>query len=371
MNPFFIYQYGGPHYFCDREEELKNLLDAVKNQRPIVLHSKRRMGKTGIIHHLHYHLQKKRQVCIYADVLDTSSDTDFVNTLVNASLKSISKNRNTVIKIVSEFFAKYQPKFSFDTLTGNPIVQLDINKPEEVKMSMDLLFDMLSSTKKKIQIAIDEFQQIKEYKSTQIDATLRKHLQLNPNIHIIFCGSQRHILLDLFNDPKSPMYRTVQQMSVPEIPYPAYMDFIQKLFSEGGQKIDERVAHNILQWTKGHTFYVQYICNRLYSLDKVEITETDLEKVKRQILNELELNFLSYKKILSKNQFKVLEAIAKESSVRTVRTSEFTKKYDIAISSADQALQYLVKSEMVYEELTKDGSEYSVYDLFLSRWLEA
>jgi len=130
------------------------------------------------------------------------------------------------------------------------------------------------------------------------------------------------------------------------------------------------VVHLILQWTRSHTFYTQYICNRLYSLSQSNITEKDLLRVQQEVLKELEMNFLSYRNILSKNQYKLLQAIASESSVRSVRTKAFTTKYGLANSTANQSLNSLVDKEMIYEKLTEDGSEYFVYDLFLARWLE-
>ena len=50
-NPFVISGYVSPYYFCDREEETKNLIRYVTNGRNVALISTRRMGKTGLIRH--------------------------------------------------------------------------------------------------------------------------------------------------------------------------------------------------------------------------------------------------------------------------------------------------------------------------------
>ena len=46
-NPFLIYAYAGPKYFCDRIEETEHLISALRNGRNVTLMSPRRMGKTG------------------------------------------------------------------------------------------------------------------------------------------------------------------------------------------------------------------------------------------------------------------------------------------------------------------------------------
>ena len=51
-NPFYVTGYGGPKYFCDRVTELATLRAAIDNGRNVTLLAARRMGKTGLIHHL-------------------------------------------------------------------------------------------------------------------------------------------------------------------------------------------------------------------------------------------------------------------------------------------------------------------------------
>ena len=48
-NPFVISGYLSPYYFCDREEESRNLIRYVTNGRNVAIISTRRMGKTGLI----------------------------------------------------------------------------------------------------------------------------------------------------------------------------------------------------------------------------------------------------------------------------------------------------------------------------------
>jgi len=50
-NPFPEYGYFGSEYFCDREQETEELIDALVNGSNVTLMAPRRIGKTGLISH--------------------------------------------------------------------------------------------------------------------------------------------------------------------------------------------------------------------------------------------------------------------------------------------------------------------------------
>ena len=58
-NPFVIYGYKGTEYFCDRKKETDLIMKALQNERNIVLISPRRIGKTGLIHHVFENISKQ------------------------------------------------------------------------------------------------------------------------------------------------------------------------------------------------------------------------------------------------------------------------------------------------------------------------
>lgn len=51
VNPFVTKGYAGPAYFCDREQETKDLVQLLTNGNNMALISPRRLGKTDLIHH--------------------------------------------------------------------------------------------------------------------------------------------------------------------------------------------------------------------------------------------------------------------------------------------------------------------------------
>ena len=89
------------------------------------------------------------------------------------------------------------------------------------------------------------------------------------------------------------------------------------------------------------------------------------------ILDSERERFQEIRRLITRAQWKTLGAIAKEGSVKQITSSAFLTKY--GISSGPTALRNvnaLIDKELVLANPEKDGTSYSVYNVFLSRYLE-
>ena len=79
-NPFVVYGYKGAAYFCDREAETEKIVKGLSNERNITLIAPRRIGKTGLIHHVFANIREQQPniCCIYFDILATKTLDQFV-----------------------------------------------------------------------------------------------------------------------------------------------------------------------------------------------------------------------------------------------------------------------------------------------------
>lgn len=373
-NPFVLNHYAGPENFCDREAEIATLIEAIGSGRSITLHSIRRMGKTVLIQHLlHLLSNKKNIISIYLDIFDITSTRDFLNILSSKIISAIEKSNEGFIRKVTNYFGKYRPVFSIDTVTGSPSVSLDLKTEEDIIYSLDIVFSIISEQKKKIVIAIDEFQQINEFETKTIPATIRKYMQSSGLVVFIFSGSQRDLLLNITASPKQALYRSTQMLPLGRIDEQAYFQFVEKHFSLSGRKIPDNIILDGLAWTMHHTYYTQYYFNRLFALNRKSISFEQTESTKWQILKENQIVFHSYKNLMTAAQWKLLVAIGKESVVSEPTAQAFLTKHKLgAHSTVRRSLQALLDAQMIYSEYDEASQKsiYKVYDVFLSRWLE-
>ena len=233
------------------------------------------------------------------------------------------------------------------------------------------VFDYLERYPKKVVLAIDEFQQIREYGDMNMEAVLRKQIQHLHNVRFIYCGSKKHTMTDLFTNAKQPFYESTSFVSLTKLPAPVYSDFIREKFRLCGKAIDEEAVNDILEWTKVHTYYTQRVCNVVYGSSGAKIGRKDVRLAFQRILETERERFQELRRLLTRSQWKMLRAIAKEGEVSQITSSSFLSKYGISSgATALRNIKALTDKELVLVTTEDDGTSYSVYNVFLSRYLE-
>ncbi len=364
-NPFIISGYVSPEFFCDREEETARMLSAVRNGRHLTLFSPRRMGKTGLIRHLFYKAERKKEfIPVYVDIMATTSLREFSELFGRAVLTALGKNEALMKKILKRL-SSLRLKLTIDHLTGEPALSLDVNNTREAEQSLETIFRYLADQHQRIAIAIDEFQQIISYPEKNLEAILRTHLQLVNNVSIIFSGSRKHILTGIFSEPDRPLYNITEMMEIGPILPKTYTAFINTKFREGSVSISPEALDRIVRITALHTFYVQYFCNRLYSeYGKIDADHVDMELL--AIVRENEPVYANYLNLLTSMQFRVLKAIALNDGIDNPTSKEFLSEYDLgAASSVSQAIKSLTDKEFIF----LSGNKYRLNDVFLAQWI--
>ena len=366
-NPFLIVGYQGPEYFCDREKETEVILSALHNGRNITLVSPRRMGKTGLIKNVFYTLQEKEKnaKCFYLDIFSTQNLREFVALLGREILGKLDSLSQSTLKTLLSFFKSCRPVITMDELSGIPSVSLDI-VPSKEEETLKEIFDYLRQSGRECYLAIDEFQQIMEYPEKGVEGLLRSYIQFLPNVHFIFSGSKKHLMEYIFFSIKRPFYQSTPKLFLDKISKEVYFSFAHSFFEKEGKELPEEIFDKVYTWVDGHTWYVQYLLNRLFALPEKTLSPELLDSLMMEILREEEYTYQTYFQLLTFNQIQLLKAIAKEGIVRKVNAAAFIKKYDLkAVSSVNTSLRILIDKEFILRQ--PDG--YIVYDRFMSIWL--
>ena len=371
LNPFELFSYQGPKYFCDREDDVHKLNEAFYNRRNTVLSSIRRMGKTNLIQHWHHQLSKiKNTNTIYVDVLGTKNDNEFIEQFVVAVVRAISNKENFAQKLLS-VFGRLRPQISLDPYSGSPQVSLDIQTNADKTATFEIALNLLAQSSQQFQIAIDEFQVIETYETPSvIDAILRSQFPGLTNIHFLFCGSQQHMLSTIFSNPKRPMFSSTQHLTLEPIPYPAYFEFIKTHFEENEMQISYQSIHEILTWTQNHTFYTHFLANEIFSKHPEKVS---YELVKKSELECVKLFAVNYEHLLSTlphNQIVLLKAIATEQSNFSINEKSFLNKYKLSASSATLALKGLIDKDFISIHNIGSNKTYYIQDVFFAKYLE-
>ena len=367
-NPFVVYGYKGATYFCDRVHETNKIMDGLRNERNITLIAPRRIGKTGLIHHVFSKIKEEESdvCCIYFDILATKTLEQFVMLMARNVLGRLDSPTQTALRKVQDFFSSFRPTVIFDAYTGLPTFSLDISNHQE-EQSLKRIFEYLGQSGKRCYIAIDEFQQVTKYPNVDTEALLRSFIQFVPNVYFIFAGSQQHMMSDMFLSPERPLYQGSQMVVIGEIEKSVYYDFANKFFLRRKQSLPQEVFSYLYEKVDGQTWYVQAILNRIYSSTSDCITKDSVDEAIRELVDEQEVAFENYYSSLTNNQSSLILAIANEMQVKSPMAHEFIKKYHLpALSSIKLSLKSLLENQFIYQY----KGNYIVYDRFFAIWLK-
>jgi len=371
FNPFPVSGYLRSEYFCDREAVLDLLRRNIRNNINTTMFSVRRLGKSGLIHHLIDSFSRDRNVvCLCVDIFSSNSLKDFTNMLATAVYNRFPET-HTFGKKIMKAITSLRPVISYDTLTGDPEVSFEYSGASQYEKTLQQIFSFLDMQGKKIVFAIDEFQQIIEYPEKNTEALLRTHMQTLKNTYFIFCGSNQKIMHEIFNNQKRPFYASCSNISLGFIDEAKYTAFIKKMFTQHKRTIKDDAIAFILDFTHRHTFYTQYLCNVLYASGYKHITLTEVYKIATEILKLNEGTYYQYRSMLSKPQWSLLRAFAKEERVLQPHSAAFLQTYMLGTSSSlSRGLNALMEKGLVYHNTSVAQPYYSIYDKFLMRWMQ-
>ena len=371
MNPFYLIPHTPEAYFCDRAKETEDILSFLDNGSNVTLISPRRYGKTGLIYHVFDRLsaRKNKPELFYVDIYATASVDDFIAVFAESIARVLKKE--SLIKSFLKFLGRIRPVVSQDPFSGEAKYSFTLDTDADRRYSLKLILDYLEQRPAKVVVAIDEFQQIREYAGMSMEALLRTYIQPLSNVQFIFSGSSKHMMAEMFTYENSPFYESALLYTLDKIDRGVYGRFIEEQFVNHKKRITEEAVDYILDWTRCHTFYTQTLCNRVFASAKKEASPVDVLIAADAILKESHDAFLERRSLLTPRQWKFLIAVAKEREVHEPTGAAFLQKYGLgAPSTVARLLDSLVEKELLLETKSLDGSSYCVYNVFFSRWLE-
>lgn len=370
-NPFIFRAYQSKELFCDRENELRQLVTNCLSGADTTLVAPRRIGKTGLIYRFidEIHTAHLPLIPIYIDIFATRSLDDFVKVLSETILATFPEH-TSIGRQFMQFIRSLRPVLSFDPLTSAPQLQLTSQTQQEKEQTLERLLSFLNAQSTRVMLAIDEFQQIRSYPEQNTEALLRTFVQRLNNITFLFCGSKRHMMLDIFTGERNPFYRSTEFLTLGKIDADIYADFIKRMFNQSSIAITSEAIDYILSWTKRLTYFTQRLCHYAYNLGSDAIGIDEAKQAALQILKADTVVFNQYQQLLTAGQWNFLIALAKEDQVCQPTSRQFTEKYRLGNSSSvSRTLTSLIDKDLINDELIDGKQTYSLSDVFLSRYL--
>lgn len=373
MNPFILTGPIPDDLFCDRAEETKLMTKYLTSGSHLLLTSPRRMGKTQLIQHVFsQQVIKENYYTFYVDILPTTSMSELALFMGKEILGAIVPRGKKAIEYFLSFLRSLSGNIGYSIEKGGPVLELGIGDIERPELTLSEIFNYLGKAGKPCLFAIDEFQQVSEYKDARAEALLRSYIQQTPNCQFIFSGSEQHTLERMFLSYAKPFYNSAEKMTLRAIPFKTYGDFVHRHFRSSGTDVTEEALSFVYETFGGTTYYLQKMMHLAY-MDAVSDQPVVTEQMKHVLDGILEENSLYYARQmaqLAQHQKQLLVAIAKEGTACGIQSGAFVKKHALPSQSAVQnAAKALLNLQLIGYDTKSHAKAYSVSDLFFSHWL--
>lgn len=369
INPFILTPMIPEEYFCDRENETRQLVTWITNQSNVVLISPRRIGKTGLINHcFEQQAIKDNYITISIDILHTSSFSEFILELGHAVFKHVAKRSDRLLAKFITTLHSLRASFGYDPIQGSPTFDIKLGEVTSPAYTLDEIFSFLEEAEKTCIVAIDEFQQITSYPEKNIEAILRSKIQCLSNTFFIFAGSERRIMSEMFFSSKRPFYQSASLLQLEPIEIKNYTAFVMHHFEIAGKKVDEESIAMVYDYWQGVTMYMHRIFHDAYILVQ------EGEKCSKQVIDEVTDSYIKQNEkrlqemlaFITTQQKELLYAIAREGVATRITSAAFIKRNQLKSASA---VQSAVKRLLDYDLITQKGHEFSISDPLLFIWL--
>lgn len=352
MLPRHYFPLGKAHgaAFCNREVETKKLVSHIESGKHSFLVAPRRYGKSSLCERA---MAMTDLAWAELDFYIATSEKDVerivlngVSALIGRAIGRIDQLKN----VIKQQVKKLKPKFVFggDDFHLEFEISSEASPAENIVEALSLLDRLLIERKKQAILLLDEFQEVGEIaKGRGVEGAIRAAAQTTKNLAIIFCGSNPHLLKTMFEDERRPLYKLCRKLVLDRISLEHYRAHLNKAsHSMWEEFLAEDVFQKIMAYSERHPYYVNYICDEIWSECTIAPTLADVDAAWVMVIEEEKSDLLKDFFSLSENQRKIMIAIANYGG-ENIYSDQTSILMSIPQSSIARALLVLIERDYV------------------------
>jgi hypothetical protein len=373
-NPFRFGALALDESFADREREIEELCNDVRNGQDVVVFAPRRLGKSSLVWRAAHRLSSERVLVAQVDLMTTPTKESLAAALANSIYEEIASTLDRVRERALAPFRGLQikPTITVDPDDGSFSFSFAVGqRPEDIDATLERLLELpaeLGGAKaRRTALIMDEFQEIVDI-DPAMPKLLRSIFQKQPEAAHVYLGSKRHVMRRIFSDANEPFWRSAKSIELGMIEPEPFAAFILHRFRGTGKKIDRRVAGELLEQTRGHPYATQELCYFLWEQtpDGEEASAGHLQEALIAVLRSEHGHFSLLWERSTQPQKLTLQALAREPG--RPYAAEYRRRHGLpAATNVQRALRALVEGEVVERE----EGEYRISEPFLAQWIDS
>ena len=378
-NPF---QYGselGAEQLIDRQSEVAEVVDTIKESGKLFLIGPRRYGKTSILAAAQQKAEVDGAVVLRFDAEAFPSIEALVKTALAQATEKLGGGITKASDSIRQFFKSLKPQINYSltdqTISAEIGVATDpTNQPEQIPLLVDLLHgieQLAIKSKTPVGFIIDEFQQIIVAGGEQSEAQIRAAIQQHKHIGYIFAGSKTRLLADMTGNPSRPFYHLGERRFITEIPRADFSPALKANFAVGKIKASDEAIELIQDLAEDVPYNVQRLAHACWDRTNGEVKKLTEEQVQQSLEFLLKEDDTWYTQLW--NQLTTIQKTALIHSIKAngtgLQSKGVLRAASISSSSMQRALQALQEKEILRLEEKLGEVRLRLIDPFFSHWL--
>lgn len=341
--------------FCNRKAEIQELIGNIKNGKHTFLAAPRRYGKSSLCEAA---IETLGLPAAKVDLHVATGEKSIERLVLKGVVELIGEAIGPIDKVFQNIKFKLKnlkPKLAFET-TGIRLeleIQKESSPAETIREAILFLDKLLQDKKQEAVMLIDEFQRVTEIAPDMgIEGGIRSAAQETQFLAFIFSGSNRHLIESIFQDAGRPLYRLCKKIRlerISDIHYRNHLNIAANIM--WGSDLPESVFEKIMILTERHPYYVNHLCDSLWSLcdslpntQSVDATwEMVIEADRSDLLKEFYSIADNPKKLLI---FLATQYDFHQGNLYSLKTAE---KIGMPTTSIKRALQILLNKDIIEE----------------------
>ena len=378
-NPFVYGEVVPAAAFVNRVLELDRLVGDLASSQKIFLISPRRYGKSSLIHRALASMEKRGALTVEVTVSSFSSYVAFLEGYARAIVAAETRwDRAKTWLREAVRSARAEVRYAADPTLATPgsgtlsVSFPGVSSPRDVSRLAVEVFALparlAAERKRKVAIALDEFQAVAGFNGGSVEHALRAAVQHQREVGYIFAGSEPSLMEQMLT-PKRPFYKAGPVMRLDKIPAEEFVSFIDERFARSGLRPEPGLGAAIVELAGNLPYDVQRLAHETW--DEVRATSRrratldDLHQALRRLLSEQQTIFEALWQRLTLGQRGVLRAVVIEGGVSLLSGDTRTRHRLGVPSSVQASLAALLRDDVI----AREGDRYVVGDSLLREWI--
>ena len=367
-NPFVYGEVVPAAAFVDRVDELQRLIRDLEAAQKIFLISPRRYGKSSLIRRALTTMARRGALTVEVTVSSFSSYVAFLEGYARA-LVAAETTWDRARSWLREMISSTRIDVASDSrLVRFPNAQTDRDVSRLAQEVFALPLRLADARRRRVIVALDEFQAIAGYDGGSVEHTLRAAVQHQRDVGYVFAGSEPS-LMERMLSPRRPFYKAGPVMRLKKIPADEFAAFIDGRFARSGMKPEAGLGAAIVELAENLPYDVQRLAHETWdevrSRSRRRATLDDLHQALKRLLAEHQMIFEAVWQHLTLTQRAALRAVVLENGRGLLSTDVRMRHRLGGPSTVQRALAALVRDDVV----ARDGDRYAVVDSLLREWV--